>query len=178
MKKILMVAALVLCAVGSNAQIVVNSKFKTMSYDEMMAPILMAQRFHQECLANLSSLLEQTEQAEQFISKDKDPMTWNLYADCYDAIVDEYNSINQNGTNQGTRRAIADLRKRSSSVLSRIRSASNRRDRLSADQYSRLRATEGLTCSRYYSDISLDEFMDGKTPVVTYQTREYNATQR
>lgn len=64
-----------------------------MTFDEMAAPLIMAQRFQQESLNNLDALAEQTEQAEQFISEEKDPATWEVYADCYNSIIDEYNSI-------------------------------------------------------------------------------------
>lgn len=166
-------------AISANAQIVVNSRFKSMTFDEMAAPLIMAQRFQQESLNNLDALAEQTEQAEQFISEEKDPATWEVYADCYNSIIDEYNSILKNGTNQGTRRAISDLRRQSSSLLASIKAAYDRRNRLSNDQYARLRAVDGLMCNRFFSDISIDEFMNGKTPTVTYQTREeYNATHR
>lgn len=168
-----------LVAIGTNAQIVVNSQFKPMTYDEMLAPLIMAQRFQKECLNNLETLAEQTEQAEQFISKEKDPATWRVYADCYNSIIDEYNSILKNGTNQGTRKGISDLRRQSSSLLKSIKAAYDRRNRLSNDQYARLRAVNGLMCNRFFSDISIDEFMNGKTPTVTYHNREeFNATHR
>ena len=179
MKKYIFIIAAMFLAISANAQIVVNSQFKPMTYDEMAAPLIMAQRFHQECLNNLDALAEQTEQAEQFISKEKDPTTWKVYADCYNSIIDEYNSILKNGTNQGTRKAISDLRRQSSSLLASIKAAYDRRNRLSNDQYARLRAVDGLMCNRFFSDISIDEFMNGKTPTVTYQTREeYNAAHR
>ena len=155
-------------AISANAQIVVNSRFKSMTFDEMAAPLIMAQRFQQECLNNLDALAEQTEQAEQFISEEKDPATWEVYADCYNSIIDEYNSILKNGTNQGTRRAISDLRRQSSSLLASIKAAYDRRNRLSNDQYARLRAVDGLMCNRFFSDISIDEFMNGKTTITKF----------
>jgi hypothetical protein len=82
-----------------------------------------------------------------------------VYADCYNSIIDEYNSILKNGTNQGTRKAISDLRRQSSSLLASIKAAYDRRNRLSNDQYARLRAVDGLICNRFFSDISIDEFM-------------------
>ena len=69
MKKYMLIIVVMFVTIGANAQIVVNSQFKARSYDEMVAPLLMVQRFHQECLDNLDALAEQTEQAEQFISK-------------------------------------------------------------------------------------------------------------
>ena len=159
MKKYIFIIAAMFLAISANAQIVVNSRFKSMTFDEMAAPLIMAQRFQQESLNNLEK--------------------WQVYADCYNSIIDEYNSILKNGTNQGTRRAISDLRRQSSSLLASIKAAYDRRNRLSNDQYARLRAVDGLMCNRFFSDISIDEFMNGKTPTVTYQTREeYNAAHR
>ncbi len=165
-------------AISTKAQYV-NSQFKALSYDEMVAPLLMYQRFVQKCLDDLESLAEQTEQAEQFVNEEKDPVTWKMYADCYNSIIDEYNSISKNGTNKGTTRIISDLRRQSSSLLACIKSAYDKRNRLASEQYARLKALDGLMCDRFFSDISIDEFMNGKTPTVTYQTREeYNATHR
>lgn len=178
-KKYLFLMAAIFLAVNANAQIVVNSQFKPMTYEELAAPLLVAQRFHQECLDNLENLAKQTEQAEQLISKEKDSTTWSVYADCYNSIIGEYNSILKNGTNPGTRKTISDLRRQSSSLLASIKAAYDRRNRLSNDQYARLRAVEGLMCNQFFSDISIDEFMNGKAPVVTYQNREeHNATHR
>lgn len=172
MRKLLFIIVAMLVAIDANSQIVVNSRYKPMTYDEMVAPLLEAQRFHQECLDNLEALADQTEQAEQFISKEKDPETWSVYADCYNSIIDEYNSILENGVNQGTRKAISDLRRQSSSLLASIKEAYDRRNRLATDQYKRLQVVEGLTCDRFFSDMSIDEFMNGKTPTVIYQTGE------
>lgn len=156
----------------TNAQGVVNSQFKAMTYDELMAPVLMIQRFHKECLNNLEVIASQTEQIEEFISKEKDPDTWRKYVDCYNSIIAAYNSILDNGTNQGTRNTISKLRRQSNSLIASIKAAYDRRNRLSNDQYARLRAVEGLICSRFFSDISIDEFMNGKTPIVTYKSKE------
>lgn len=177
MKKFISLMAAAFLAVGANAQIVVDSHFKPRTLGEMLSPLLMIQQFQQECLDKLESLLERTEQAEQFISKERDPATWRVYADCCNSIVNEYNSILRNGTGPSTRRVISDLRTRSSSLLTSIKSAYDRRNRLSGDQYARLRADDRLMCDRFFSDISLDEFMNGQTPTVTYQNREeFNAT--
>ncbi len=165
--------------INVDAQYVVDSHYKAMSFDEMAAPLLMAKKFQEECLNSLETLAEQTEQAEQFISKENDPKTWSTYADCYNSIIDEYNSVLKKGTGQNTRKNISELKRRSSALLASIRAAYDRRNRLANDQYARLRSVDGLMCSRYFSDISIDEFMNGNTPSVTYQTREeYNSTHR
>ena len=180
MEKYIFLIVATFIVVGTNAQnIVVNARFKARSFDEMAAPLLMIRQFQQECLSNLEALAEQTEQAECFISEDKDPVTWKEYVGCYNSIIDEYNSILKKGTNTGTRKAISDLRRQSSSFITRVKAAYDRRNRLSNDQYARLRAIDGLTCDRFFSDISIDEFMDGKTPTVIYQSKEENnATQK
>ena len=179
MKKYIFIIAAMFLAISANAQIVVNSRFKSMTFDEMAAPLIMAQRFQQESLNNLDALAEQTEQAEQFISEEKDPATWEVYADCYNSIIDEYNSILKNGTNQGTRRAISDLRRQSSSLLASIKAAYDRRNRLSNDQYARLRAADALLCHPFVSALTIAEFKNPNTPTRTYQTtEEYNATHR
>ena len=154
MKKLSFLFLILIICVEAKAQIVVNSQYKARSFDDMVAPFIMVQKFQEECLNSLVTILDQLKQAEQFISEEKDPNTWNKYENCYNSIVDEHNSI-----------------VKSSSLLADIRAAYERRNRLSNDQYARLRAVDGLTCSRYFSDISIDEFMNGNTPTVTYQNR-------
>ncbi len=171
MKKLSFLFLILIICVEAKAQIVVNSQYKARSFDDMVAPFIMVQKFQEECLNSLVTLLDQLKQAEQFISEEKDPNTWNKYENCYNSIVDEHNSIVKNGTNQSTRNNISNLKMKSSSLLADIRAAYERRNRLSNDQYARLRAVDGLTCSRYFSDISIDEFMNGNTPTVTYQNR-------
>ena len=179
MKKILFLLTMIFICINAAAQYVVDSHYKAMSFDEMAAPLIMAKKFQEECLNSLETLAEQTEQAEQFISKDNDPKTWSAYADCYNSIIDEYNSILKQGTSQSTRKNISELRRHSSALLASIKSAYDRRNRLANDQYARLKAVDGLMCSRFFSDISIDEFMNGNTPTVTYQNREeYNKTHR
>ena len=179
MKKILFLLTMIFICINADAQYVVDSHYKAMSFDEMAAPLIMAKKFQEECLNSLETLAEQTEQAEQFISKDNDPKTWSTYADCYNSIIDEYNSILKQGTSQSTRKNISELRRQSSALLASIKSAYDRRNRLANDQYTRMKAVDGLMCSRFFSDISIDEFMNGNTPAVTYQTREeYNKTHR
>ena len=171
MKKIIFIIGAILVFSTVDAQIVIDSKFKAQTYDEMLAPLIMMQRFHQECLDKLDAMAAYTEQAEQFISKDKDPATWKQYADCYNSIIAAYNSIIDNGTNQGTRKRIADLKRRSTSIVNAIQTAYNRRNRLSNEQYAKLRAVDDIICDRFFSDISIDEFINGKTPVVNYKKR-------
>lgn len=171
MKKLLFLLFAIFISCNANAQSVIDSHYKPFTFDEMAAPLLMAQRFQKECLNALETLAEKTEQAEQFVNEEKDPATWREYANCYNSIIDEYNSILKNGTSQKTRKNISKLQRQSSSLLTCIKSAYNRRNSLAKDQYARLNAVKGLTCDRFYSDISIDEFMNGKTPSVTYQNK-------
>ena len=150
---------------GVNAQ-TITSKFRPLSYDEMMAPIVAAQNFHNQCCESLIGLMDAAEKIEPYINKEKDPITWRRYADYYNSIVDEYNRINKNGTNQRTRSNINNLRK-NFSIINGIGNAYNKRNELAEHQYRRIQA---IHCNpdRLYIDISLDEFLDGKTPSVNY----------
>lgn len=171
MRKLVFLFFTIMISCKANAQYTIDSKFKPFTYDEMVAPLLMAQKFQKQSLESLEVLANNTEQVEQFISKEKDPDTWREYANCYNSIIDEYNSILKNGTNQNTRGNFSKLQRQSVSLLTCIKSAYNRRNSLANDQYARLNAVKGLTCDRFYSDISIDEFMNGRTPSVTYQNK-------
>ena len=143
-----------------------TAQYRGMTFDEMMKPLLLYRNFFDECNNQLIALMESAQEIEPYIDRNKDPNTWNRYTAYYNSVVNEYNNINQRGTNQNTRSNIANLRRRFSEINSII-AAYNRRADLANAQYHRLRSTN-QRCDRYYSEISLDEFLDGKTPVVNY----------
>lgn len=172
MKRIYVIIVFMNLLLSASAQLVINSQFQPITYDEMVAPLIMVQRFQKECLNNLQEILNQTETVEVYISKEKDPIVWGKYADCYNSIISAYNSIIENGTNQGTRGVISNKRKESISLVNMIKSAYEKRNRMSQGQYARLQAVPGLVCNKYYSDISLDAYINGKEPEVTYKTKE------
>lgn len=151
----------------AHSQIVINSRFKPISYEEMMAPLVAAQQFHNQCISTLDDLLERTEQVEQYINKDLEPKTWRRYADYYNSIVDEYNRINKQGTDTGTRSRINNLKRNFSHVINGIINAYNRRIELANNQYRRIQSTNER-CNRFFSEIPLDEFLDGNTPRISY----------
>ena len=108
MKKCIFIIVAMFVATYANAQIVVNSRFKSMTFDEMAAPLIMAQRFQQECLNNLDALAEQTEQAEQFIENfgidlDKIRITDNTYSDRINNQVSLYTYTAYGSTSMGWR---------------------------------------------------------------------------
>ena len=107
----------------ATAQIVINSQFKPFSYEELAAPLRAATQFHNQCCETLIGLMENAEQVEQYINKENEPITWRRYADYYNSIVDEYNRINRNGTEAGTRRRINDLKRNFSRVIKGITGA-------------------------------------------------------
>lgn len=152
---------------SAEAQIVINSQFKPFSYEEMMAPLQAVQEFHNQCLETLQNLLENAEKVEPYINKEREPLTWRRYADYYNSVASEYRSINENGVNKGTRGRINTFKKEYSKVINGIISAYNRRNEKANYQFKRIQSTQEK-CSRYFLDISLDEFLDGKTPIVTY----------
>ena len=160
-----------LISIAAEAQIAINAQFKARSFNDLAAPYIMYKKFYDECIDTLDNLLEQVKQAEEYISEDKDPLTWCEYVSCYDAIVNEYNSIQTGGTDQNTRSNISRLRKRSTSLLTSIKAAYNKRNMLANEQYNRLRSVEGLTCDRFYSDMSIDNFINGSIPYVNYYTK-------
>lgn len=167
MKKLIIFTISFICGLAANAQIVNSSKFKPFRYDEMMAPLLAVQQFHKECCQTLIQLMDSAKEVEEYINPEKDSVSWSHYTNYYNSVVDEYNEINKNGTNQGTRQRIYNLRK-NFSVINAIVHAYNRRAKMANDQYQRLQSSPNIRCDKFYSDYSVDDFLDGKTPVVNY----------
>lgn len=163
---LLIAFALIVAALPSKAYRTFNAKPNFPSYSDMMAPLIAYQQFYNECLEKLSNLLENTESIEGYIDKTKDPQCWQQYVNYYNAVINEYNNIQKNGTDTGTRNRINSLR-RDFKIINSIVNAYNRRTQLSESQFLRLRSTNER-CDKFYSDMSLDDFLDGKTPTITY----------
>lgn len=143
-----------------------NAQFRPLTFDDMMKPILMYEKFFDECNNEMTNLLQQTQQIEPYIDRQKDPRSWERYQRYYAELKGAYDLLHERGANSNTKPHIAQLKRRFSEINSII-AAYNRRVDLANSQYQRLRYSD-QRCDRYYSDISLDEFLDGKTPVVNY----------
>lgn len=171
-KNLFVAASLSLASLNLNnadAQIIVNtSQIQPAPFEQGMAVLRAGREFYYECLEKLENLLDKTAKIKPYISKDKDPRTWSRYSDYYNSVVNEYNRLKEQGTDTGTRRRIHSLKMNYSEVISPIVSAYNRRNDLAREQYSRIQYSKE-SCSRFFSEISLDEFLDGNTPSVTYR---------
>lgn len=178
MNKFFLAIILALAAYSIHAQIVTNSKFKPIPFQQMAGTLMAAKQFQEECLSSLEAMANKTESIEFMINKDKDPVSWGIYSKCYNAIIDEYNGICKRGTNVKTRNNLSKLRTTCNELCAKIKNAYERRNNLSRDQYARLQSVQGLRCDKFYSDISLDEFLDGKSPTIKYYTLEQQATQK
>ena len=158
-------------AESANAQS--TARFTPFTYEEMAAPLRAYTNFFNQCCETLIDLMENAEQIEPYINKEKEPITWQRYCNYYNSIVNEYNSINKQGTNTGTRGRINNLKRNFSRVINDIANTYNRRNQLANNQFQRIQSTKER-CDRYFSDIPLDEFLDGKTPSIKYYTNDIN----
>ena len=162
MKKVTILLFFVLSVLQTNAQ-----RFRPFSYDELAAPAIAAQRYHNQCCQYLIQLMESAQEIEAYISKAKDPICWSRYCNYYNSVVDEYKNINKNGVDRGTEQRISNL-KTKFSVINAIMSAYNKRSDMANDQYRRLQSSPNIRCDKFYMDFSVDAFLDGKTPRVNY----------
>lgn len=149
----------------ANAQ-VISSKFEPLSYEEMTAPLIIYRNFVRECSAKLLDLLNRSQEVEPYIDQSKDPQTWRRYNDYYGSVCNEAKILLEYGTNQGTRGRIFKLQQEFS-VIKGIADAYKRRKELYDDQYRYMRSTNKKP-DRLYIEISLDEFLDGQTPIIYY----------
>lgn len=145
----------------------IHAQFRPFSYEEMVAPLEEMQRFHDQCCETLLQLMNNSQQVESYIIKDKDPITWDRYKTYYNSIENEYNNINSYGVNQYTSANINQLRK-DFSIINGIVQAYNRRQALSIEQYKRVQNSPNLVYNQDYGDISLDDFLDGNTPNIRF----------
>lgn len=147
-----------------NYSLILDTKFKPFSYQELVAPVLAATQAHQT-LEDAYSEMEQKAGMWEKIAI-TDPYVYDLY-DRYTTDLD--NSINrlmQYGLNTTSRRDLTNMRSRYSKDIVPIELAYKRREALAEEQRKALAQNPTMLYQRMARDISLGEFI--KNPSLDY----------
>lgn len=165
--KIIILLFFTLACKKSEAASPLSPSYSPSLFNETLGTMMLYQSFYQDCCNRLIELMDKAEDIEPYINPHTEPLTWQRYLNYYNSIVNVYNDVSKNGTDSSTRTKINNLR-RDFSVIKSIQVAYERRSQLAQSQMIKLNS-QNITCDRLYSEISLDEFLDGKTPVINYK---------
>lgn len=142
---------------------IINSQFKPFSYNEMLAPVQMANQEFYNVQEQLGQLDTQASVWEGLINKEVDPEAYDQYSAYSNALRNEANSLIQKGLTPASRRSLSKMRARYSSDIVPLEQAYSRRQALQDEQRKALLQNPSLIYDRDASTIRLKELMDNPT---------------
>lgn len=139
-------------------QLVIDSKFRPFSYDELIKPLMQYKEAYDKVEADYSNLAAQTEQWKDIANQTQSPEAYAMYskyANDLNNIVDDFSK----GMTLQNRSKLLAMKRRYASDIKPIENAANRRKEL-ADEQRRIDAQDPTRLwQRRASDMSLDEFI-------------------
>lgn len=139
-------------------QLVIDSKFRPFSYDELIKPLVQYKEAYDKVEADYSNLAAQTEQWKDIANQTQSPEAYAMYskyANDLNNIVDDFSK----GMTLQNRSQLLAMKRRYASDIKPIENAANRRKEL-ADEQRRIDAQDPTRLwQRRASDMSLDEFI-------------------
>lgn len=138
---------------------VVGSRFKPFSYQEMLQPVMMADTEHKALDAELSDLNTKSSVWEKMANETTDPVAFNTYKNYSTALKNNADALAESGLNASSRRSMLDLRSRYASDIVPIEQAFTRRKELQDEQRKALLQNPALIYNRKAADFSLDELI-------------------
>lgn len=151
---------------GNN--IVVGSKFRPFSYDEMIKPIQLAQEQHMAIEEEMSNLATRADVFEKLANEQTDPIAYNMYKNYANDLSSQVDVLSKEGLTPGSRQGLLDMRRRYSSEITPIEQAYKRREELTKEQREALLKDPTLLLSREASTLSLDDLINN--PNMSYQS--------
>lgn len=147
-----------------NLLITSNSRFSPFSYQEMLAPVLMATQAQQEIENAYSDLDTQANAIGSLANEADDPETYAKYKSYEAALRNQADLLASQGLTPGSRKALLDLKGRYASDITPIQNAVTRRRALADEQRKALLANPTLMFQRDFNkrskDTSLDRFLE------------------
>lgn len=146
--------------------LVINSQFKPFSYQEMLAPVLMATQAHQELENQYGELSAKANIWEEMANEQTDPYAYKMYKAYANDLEEKARQLANEGLNASSRRNMLNMRARYSKEISPIEAAYKRREELAAEQRKMSLTNPTMFYQRNASTMSLDDFI--KNPSIDY----------
>lgn len=146
-------------------QLVIDSKFRPFSYDELIKPLMQYKEAYDKVEADYSNLAAQTEQWKDIANQTQSPEAYAMYskyANDLNKVVDDFSK----GMTLQNRSQLSTLRRRYASEIIPIAKAATRKRELEEEQRKLSLQDPTRLWQRRASDISLDDFI--KNPSLDY----------
>ena len=151
-----------------NYSLVVNSSFKPFSYQEMLAPVLMATQAHQELENQYGELATKASVWEEMANEQTDPYAYKMYKTYANDLEEKAGQLAREGLNAASRRDMLNMRARYSKEITPIEQAYTARQKQVEQQQQALLQDPTLMLSRRAATTSLDDYI--RNPQLDYES--------
>lgn len=150
-----------------NYSLVVNSQFKPFSYEEMLAPVMMATQAHQELENQYAELSQKASIWEEMANEQTDPYAYKMYKTYSNDLNKQADTLAREGLNAVSRRDMLNMKARYSKEITPIEQAYTARQKhIESQRQDRLK-DNSLIYDRDASTTSLDDYI--RNPKLTYR---------
>lgn len=149
-----------------NYSLVINSQFKPFSYQEMLAPTLMATQAHQELENQYGELAAKANVWEEMANEQTDPYAYKMYKTYANDLESQAGQLAREGLNAASRRDMLNMRSRYSKEIVPIEQAYTARQKQAEEQQKVLLQDPTLMLSRRAATTSLDDYI--RNPQLAY----------
>lgn len=146
-----------------NYRLVINSQFNPFSYEELMAPVLMATQAHQQLENEYGNLAAQANELYRKLNSERDKKsvaTYNSYMSALDSLASQLAS---KGLDQSSRRNAISANTNYHKHIIPIIEGYNRRAAAEKAQQEMLSKDPTHLYARMAKDLSVDDFVDDQT---------------
>lgn len=151
----------------ANYSLVINSQFKPFSYQEMLAPTLMATQAHQELENQYGELATKASVWEEMANEQTDPYAYKMYKTYANDLEEQAGQLAREGLNAASRRDMLNMRARYSKEITPIEQAYTARQKQAEEQQRALLQDPTLMLSRRAATTSLDDYI--RNPQLAYE---------
>ena len=152
----------------ANYSLVINSQFKPFSYQEMLAPTLMATQAHQELENQYGELANKASVWEEMANEQTDPYAYKMYKTYANDLEEQAGQLAREGLNAASRRDMLNMRARYSKEITPIEQAYTARQKQAEKQQQALLQDPTLMLSRRAATTSLDDYI--RNPHLDYES--------
>lgn len=152
----------------ANYSLVINSQFKPFSYQEMLAPTLMATQAHQELENQYGELATKASVWEEMANEQTDPYAYKMYKTYANDLEEQAGQLAREGLNAASRRDMLNMRARYGKEITPIEQAYTARQKQAEEQQKALLQDPTLMLSRRASTTSLDDYI--RNPQLAYES--------
>lgn len=152
----------------ANYSLVINSQFKPFSYQEMLAPTLMATQAHQELENQYGELATKASVWEEMANEQTDPYAYKMYKTYANDLEEQAGQLAREGLNAASRRDMLNMRARYSKEITPIEQAYTARQKQAEEQQKAFLQDPTLMLSRRASTTSLDDYI--RNPQLAYES--------